>query len=66
MLLYTGSATVGGEDGLERELRDKLPADCCLHYAEIDPDIFGEELERTTYSVVERIAAIGAVIRRRP
>jgi hypothetical protein len=35
-----------------------------MRYAEIDPDIFGEELGRATYSRVERIAAIGAVIKR--
>ena len=46
-------------------LRDGLPSGCSLRYDEIDPDIFGEELERPRYAEVERIAAIGAVIRKR-
>lgn len=64
VLLYSGSAIVGGADPLERELRARLPADCTLRYREIDPDIFGEELDRPDYAEVERIAAIGAVIER--
>lgn len=64
VLLYTGSAIVGGADGLEQALRAGLPPDCSLRYEEIDPDIFGEELERPAYAGVERIAAVGAVIRR--
>lgn len=67
VLLYTGSAIVGGEDRLERALRERLPAlDCTLRYAEIDPDIFGEQLDEPGYETVERIAAIGAVIERAP
>jgi methylase of polypeptide subunit release factors len=64
VLLYTGSAIAGGGDGLEQALRAGLPPDCSLRYEEIDPDIFGEELERPAYAEAERIAAIGAVIRR--
>jgi hypothetical protein len=33
-----------------------------MSYAEIDPDIFGEELDSPGYEQVERIAAVGAVI----
>lgn len=64
VLLYSGSAIVGGLDGLASAVRAGLPPDCTLRYFEIDPDIFGEELERQGYRDVERIAAIGAVIRR--
>ena len=39
-------------------------AGCTMAYREIDPDVFGEELERPAYRDVERIAAIGAVFRR--
>ena len=35
-----------------------------LHYAELDPDIFGEQLDEPGYEEVERIAAVGAVISR--
>ncbi|MEA3041563.1 MAG: hypothetical protein QOC65_1052 [Sphingomonadales bacterium] len=63
MLLYTGSAIVDGRDTLRDALEDGLPPlGCTLSYREIDPDIFGEELEKPAYREVERIAAVGAVI----
>jgi methylase of polypeptide subunit release factors len=65
VLLYTGSAIVDGADRLEAALRERLPdLGCSLRYAELDPDIFGEQLEEPGYEEVERIAAIGAVIQR--
>ena len=65
MLLYTGSAIVEGRDGLREALaRDLAPLACDLDYAELDPDIFGEELDLPAYRAVERIAAVGAVITR--
>jgi SAM-dependent methyltransferase len=65
VLLYTGSTIVDGADRLEAALRERLPElGCSLRYAELDPDIFGEQLEEPGYEDVERIAAIGAVIRR--
>jgi len=65
MLLYTGSAIVDGGDPF-RERLDALARehDCSLEYEEIDPDIFGDELTRDAYAGVERLAAVGAVIRR--
>ena len=63
MLLYTGVAIVDGKDAFRERLEAELPAlDCALRYRELDPDIFGEELEKPPYADVERIAAIGAVI----
>ncbi len=63
LLLYTGSAIVGGNDALREALHAQLPAlGCTLRYREIDPDIFGEELEKPAYAGVERIAAVGAVV----
>lgn len=59
-LLYTGSAIVNGEDRLKAALHDVL-AGFDVRYREIDPDVFGEELEREEYSEVERIAVVGAV-----
>ena len=35
-----------------------------LRYEELDPDIFGEELETPAYRDVERIALVSAVITR--
>ena len=65
MLLYTGSAIVGGGDALREALEARLPAlECSLDYEEIDPDIFGELVETSGYEDVERIAAVGAMIRK--
>jgi len=65
VILYTGSAIVGGRD----ELAEALAAETRrrgfrLDYREIDPDVFGEELVKPQYRDVERIAVVGAVIRR--
>lgn len=67
MLLYTGSPIVGGEDALLTALAEAIDeAGCTLRYEELDPDIFGEELDGEVYvqAGVERIAAVGAVIRK--
>jgi methylase of polypeptide subunit release factors len=60
ILLYTGSAVVGGAHVLEEPLREAL-AGFEIGYHEIDPDVFGEELERDGYVGVERIAVVGVV-----
>jgi len=63
MLLYTGSAILSGRDGLRERLEAELPQlSCSLSYREIDPDVFGEELDKPAYADVERIAVVGAVI----
>ena len=65
LLLYTGSAIVAGRDALRDALERALPPlGCRLSYREIDPDIFGEQLDLPAYRTVERIAAVGAVISR--
>jgi methylase of polypeptide subunit release factors len=63
-LLYTGSAIVrGGGDALKRELADIARiSGCGFDYRELDPDVFGEELDTPPYADVERIAAVGCVI----
>lgn len=58
--LYTGSAMVSGDDPLRNALLQAL-ADFDVLYGEIDPDVFGEELEREDYAEVERIAVVGVV-----
>jgi SAM-dependent methyltransferase len=64
MLLYTGAAVVGGEFPFVTALRGACDeAGALLEVEEIDPDVFGEELEQPAYVEVERIAAIGAVMR---
>lgn len=59
-LLYTGSAIVDGEDRLKASLFDALDG-FDITYGEIDPDVFGEELEREDYADVDRIAVVGLV-----
>jgi len=63
LLLYTGSAIVDGRDRLRAALEALAEeSGATLAYREIDPDVFGEELETPAYADVERIAVIGAVI----
>jgi methylase of polypeptide subunit release factors len=64
LLLYTGAAVVAGAAPLVAALKEACAeAAASLVIEEIDPDVFGEELEQPAYAEVERIAAIGAVIR---
>lgn len=63
VLLYTGSAIVDGRDQLREALEASMPElGCALSYRELDPDIFGDQLDHRGYEDVERIAAIGAVV----
>ena len=66
LLLYTASAIVSGRDAFREALADRVADNVCsLRYSEIDPDIFGEQLDEPGYEEVERIAAVGVVITRR-
>lgn len=63
LVLYTGVAIVQGVDPFIAELAPALnAARCDWHYREIDPDVFGEELDRPVYSQCDRIAAVGLVV----
>jgi methylase of polypeptide subunit release factors len=65
LVLYTGVAIVGGEDPLLQALRPPLSArGWPWSYRELDPDVFGEELERAAYADVERIAVTALVVQR--
>lgn len=61
MLLYTGVAIRDGQDPLRTALERDLSG-CTLRYRELDPDIFGEELDRPAYAGIERIAAVGVEV----
>ena len=68
LLLYTGTAIVDGHDAFEAALGEAMAAaGCVMRYRQLDPDVFGEELDRPAYreAEVERIAVVGAVITRR-
>ncbi len=66
LLLYTASPIVGGRDLLREEVAAIL-ADCrtlSWEYGEIDPDVFGEELDTAGYRRVERIAVVSLLVRK--
>ncbi len=60
LVLYTGTPILSGVDPLLESLRHSLQL-YARHfvYEEIDPDVFGEELDRSAYSNADRIAAVG-------
>jgi methylase of polypeptide subunit release factors len=59
LLLYTGSPIVEGVDRLLQAVeRDFAGGELRWSYEEIDPDVFGEELESAPYDTVDRIAAV--------
>ena len=57
LVLYTATAIVDGEDLLLRALLPHLRG-ARFDYRELDPDVFGEELDRSAYRNVERIAVV--------
>jgi methylase of polypeptide subunit release factors len=60
LIVYTGSAFVAGQDAFLRAVLPVLATSgCAHHYEEIDPDVFGDELEQPHCEAVERIAAVG-------
>ena len=64
-MLYTGTAIVDGIDTFKRGAIPQLQSnEFTYEYNEIDPDVFGEELDRRQYANVERIAAVGLVVTR--
>jgi release factor glutamine methyltransferase len=65
LVLYTGTPIVEGGDLFHEAVMDPLGSfEGTFHYEELDPDVFGEELERPAYAGVERIAAVALVARR--
>lgn len=65
LLLYTGAPSVEGKDlffDAVSELIDQ--PQWAWTYREVDPDVFGEELETAAYSQVERIAAVVLTVTR--
>jgi len=59
LLLYTGIAIVDGRDEFLDTIRARLDAACASWtYEELDPDIFGGQLDCEGYEEVERIAAV--------
>lgn len=62
LMLYTGAPFVRQHDVLRDAIAPLLDgAGCHWHYEELDPDVFGEQLEQPGYEDVERIAAVWLV-----
>ena len=63
LILYTGAPFVGGEDRFLAALTRAFTAKSrSFHYEEIDPDVFGEELDQPCYARADRIAAVSVVV----
>lgn len=63
LILYTGAPIVAGRDALRPALAHLAERHGgALRYAELDPDVFGEELDSPAYADVERIALVAAMI----
>jgi methylase of polypeptide subunit release factors len=59
LLLYTGSPIIDGVDHLLEAVQEEFATSGLRwSYREIDPDVFGEELETAAYGTVDRIAAV--------
>ena len=65
LVLYTGAPVVEGRDPFLDEVAPLLEqAGCPFSYREIDPDVFGEELDLPAYANTDRIAAVALVATR--
>jgi methylase of polypeptide subunit release factors len=59
LLLYTGAAVMGGVDPFRAAAEARLSGSGMRWtYEEIDPDVFGEELDGGAYATSDRIAAV--------
>jgi methylase of polypeptide subunit release factors len=59
LMLYSGTPIVGGADPFFDSLRPLLQLHALQYsYEEVDPDVFGEELDGHAYANADRIAAI--------
>jgi methylase of polypeptide subunit release factors len=59
LILYTGSPIVDGTDYFLQAIERSFGGcDLLWSYEEVDPDVFGEELETEAYGSVDRIAAV--------
>ncbi len=66
LILYTASPILAGGRDIFYEALNPILENTGLRYEyrEIDPDVFGEELEKTGYRRVERIAVVSLVIQK--
>jgi len=66
LILYTGTPVIGGIDVFFESAEPLLKLRAGqFRYEEIDPDVFGEELETRAYAHADRIAVVGLVADKR-
>jgi SAM-dependent methyltransferase len=66
VILYTGTPVIHGIDVFFESAEPLLKLHAGqFRYEEIDPDVFGEELETTAYAHADRIAVVGLVADKR-
>jgi release factor glutamine methyltransferase len=63
LFLYTGTPVIDGIDTFLAAVRPRLDARNCKYtYEEIDPDVFGEELDSAPYDRADRIAVVALTV----
>ena len=65
LLLYTGAAIVNGTDPFKMAAIAQIGGSgASWTYEELDPDVFGEELESGVYTTADRIAAVVLTVKK--
>jgi len=65
LVLYTGAAVVNGGDPFRAAAAERISRNAVRWtYREMDPDVFGEELEAEAYRGADRIAAVVLTVER--
>jgi release factor glutamine methyltransferase len=63
LLLYTGAPILDGRDPFLAAVEPVLTrAGLRFDYRELDPDVFGEELDMPAYAATDRIAAVALTV----
>jgi release factor glutamine methyltransferase len=63
LILYTGTPVIAGTDAFRAALSEAFASrGLSFTYEEIDPDVFGEELDDGPYREADRIAAVALVL----
>jgi methylase of polypeptide subunit release factors len=63
LFLNTGTPVIDGTDTFLAAVRPRLESrNCKFTYEEIDPDVFGEELDSAPYDRVDRIAVVALTV----
>jgi methylase of polypeptide subunit release factors len=62
LVLYTGAPIVDGRNVLQDRLAPLLRSEASAYrWEELDPDVFGEELERPAYRGTERLSVVALI-----